>query len=288
MFKRSGVETVGQFARQYATFRDVEPESVRQLVIAADLFERWAGAAVPLAELDERSVSEWLRDLAGTRAPATVRSKRQLLLSLWRLAADEDLCEPPRRRVRSARVIPQPVECWTLEEVRAIVAACQQAKRWHPCGLRRAVWWELAVRVAWDTALRRGDQLRLPVSAFGPDGSGWIVQHKTRRPLAIRLGVETAELLRESLAEAPRDLVTPWPASGEAFAQQFRRLVQAAGVRPGTWKWLRRASITDCEAQQAGAGGPQGGHAPGSRVTAIHYLSQAILRGPDPVRPRAL
>lgn len=288
MFKRSGPETVGQFARQYGVLRDVEPESIRQLVIAADLFERWAGGPVPLAELDERSVSEWLRDLSATRAPATVRSKRTLLLSLWRLAADEDLCEPPRRRVRSTRVVPRPVECWSLDEVRQIVAACRRLKRWHPCGLRRATWWELAVRIAWDTALRRGDQLRLPASAIGPDGRGVIVQHKTRRPLAIRLSPESAAMLRESLLEAPRALACPWPASGEAFAQQFRRIVRLACVRDGTWKWLRRASITDCEAQHPGAGGPQGGHAPGSRITAQHYLDPRIVWGGDPVRPRPL
>jgi hypothetical protein len=26
--------------------------------------------------------------------------------------------------------------------------------RWHPCGIRRSAWWDLAIRVAWDAGLR--------------------------------------------------------------------------------------------------------------------------------------
>lgn len=288
MFRKVQPETLGAFARDYGVFREVCPGAVRQMVIAADLFERWAGAPVRLDELDERSVSEWLRSLAETRAPATCRSKRVSILALWRAAADEDLCDPPTRRVRSVRVVQEPVDCWTLEEVRQIRMACRKLQRWHPCGLRRAVWWELAVCVAWDTALRRGDMLRLRAVTIEPTGRAVVVQHKTRRSLPVRLEEETLALLRKSLRDAPRELVCPWPASEQTFCRQFARLVREAGVRPGCWKWLRRASITDCEAQHPGAGGPQGGHAPGSRITALHYVNPRIVQGPEPVRPRAL
>jgi len=288
MFRRSGPETLVAFARDYGLLREVSPDSVRQLVMAAELFQRWAGGPVRLDELDERSVSLWLRDLAATRAPATVRSKRVAILCLWRAAADEDLCYPPRRRVRAARVPVQPVDCWTREEVGAIATACRRLQRWHPSGLRRSVWWELAVRVAWDTALRRGDQLALRVAEIEPTSRATVVQHKTGRAQPIRLGDETMALLRRSLADAPRERVCPWEASEETFCKQFHRIVGLAGVRQGCWKWLRRASITDCEAQQAGAGGPQGGHAPGSRITALSYVNPRIVQGPEPVRPRTI
>jgi integrase len=257
-------------------------------VIAAELFERWAGGPIELADLDERSLSLWLRELSESRAPATVRSKRNAILCLWKSAADEDLCQGPRRRVRAARVPSAPVDCWDREEVSAIAAACSRLPRRHQCGLSRAAWWELAVRVSWDTALRRGDLFRLRVSDLDPTGRGVIVQHKTRRPQPVRLGGDALALLRRTLEEVPRGLVCPWDASTETFGDQFRLIVAKAGVRPGTWKWLRRASITDCEAQAAGAGGPQGGHAPGSRITALSYVNPRIVAGPEPVRPRSL
>jgi integrase len=288
MFQRSGPSTLGAYARDYGLFREVCPGTVRQLVIAADLFERWSGGPIDLQDLDEKSVSLWIRDLSIERAPATVRSKRNAILILWRAAADDDLCQPPRRKVRAARALSEPVDCWTVDEVRAICEACRGLQRNHPCGLRRSAWWELAVRVAWDTALRRGDQFRLEVGKVEPTGRAVIVQHKTSRPQPIRLADETLELLRRTLVTVPRGLVCPWTASIETFGDQFSRIVQRAGVREGTWKWLRRASITDCEAQKAGAGGPQGGHAPGSRITALSYVNPRIVAGPDPVRPRVL
>lgn len=288
MYCRNRPETLVAFAREYGIGREVSADAVRQLVISAELFERWAGGPVRLDELDERSVSMWLSELATARSAATVRSKRNAILCLWRAAADEDLCWPPRRRIRSARVPQEPVDCWTREEVQAIREACRGLQRWHPCGLRRSAWWELAVCVAWDTALRRGDQFRLRVASIEPAGSAWVVQHKTRRGTPVRLSEDTTRLLRSTLVDAPRDLVTPWTASHETFGSQFSRIVARAGVRSGTWKWLRRASITDCEAQKPGAGGPQGGHAPGSRITALHYVNPRIVQGPEPVRPRSL
>jgi hypothetical protein len=60
--------------------------------------------------------------------------------------------------------------------------------------------------------------------------------------------------LRATLAARPRELVCPWPASGETFRDQVLRLVAKAGIRAGTWRWIRRGSGTDVEQQLDGAG----------------------------------
>ena len=287
MFRRSGPSTLGVYARDYALLRDVRAGSLRQLVIAADAFERWAGRPIRLDELDERSVSAWLRDYSATVKPATVRSKKVQVLALWRAAADDGLCEPPARRVRSVRCPAQVVECWTLEEVERLLEACRGLKRRHRCGLPRSVWWDLAVRVAWDSGLRWGDQIAIPVSAIHSDGNAAWSQSKTGRVQAFRLQPETLAALRASLQACPRGLVMPWPASHETFADQVRLLVARAGIRPGTWKWLRRASATDCEVQQEGAARAQLGHRPGSRIAYDSYVSPAIV-GRRGIVPRPL
>lgn len=285
MFRRGGAGTVGEYARGYALMHDVQPTTVGQYRITADLFERWAGAPVPLDQLDERSVSAWLRDYAARQAPSTVRSKRNQILALWRAAADEGLCEPPTLRVRGVKVPRLPVEAWTFDEVVALLQAAGQVKRRHRCGLPRNVWWPLAIRVAWDTGLRWGDQIELPVSAVAPDGAVWWSQHKTGRVVVCRLSPSTVAALRASLAIAPRELVMPWPASHETFSDQVGRIVERAGVRPGTWKWLRRSSGSYVELQQPGAGGEHLGHAPGSRVFRDHYASPRILLRTIPSPP---
>jgi len=262
---------------------------LRQYQIVATLYERWAGGPVLLEQLDETSVSEWLRDYAQTAAPSTVRGKKAMLLAIWRAAADDGLCDPPTRRIRSIRrSAPRPlVEAWTLEEVEQLVAACRGLPRRHRCGLPRRQWWDLAVRVAWDSGLRWGDLVGLPVARVRPDGTTTIIQAKTGRPVSFVLSAGTLEALRVSLLACPRLLVRPWPASQESFMAQARILVRRAGIRAGTWKWLRRASGTDVEVQRPGAGAVHLGHAPGSRVFAESYGDPEIIGrlqpGPRPL-----
>jgi integrase len=285
MFRRQGPATLGAYAREYGLLRDVRPETLRQYQISADLLERWAGAAVPLEQLDERSVSEFLRDYSGQVAASTVRSKRNQILALWRAAAEDGFCDPPTRRVRAARVPVAPVEAWERSEVELLLEAAARLPRRHPCGLRRSAWFDLAIRVAWDSGLRWGDLVALPVAAIRPDGTASVVQSKTGRPAVFRLAPGTMEALRASLAACPRAIVCPWPASHETFLAQVRRLVKKAGIRAGTWKFIRRGSGTDVEVQRGGAGHLHLGNT--RAVFDRHYGSQAIIGRATPA-PREL
>jgi integrase len=276
---RSASPTIGEFVRDYELNRDLKAETVRQIKMCATLFERWHGSPVRLVDLDERMLSEFLADYQRQgRSPATVRAKRTQLLALWRDAADQELCRAPTRRVRRVRVPYTPPTAWTIEEVDRLVATCATLQRWHPCGLRRSIWWSLAIRVAWDTGLRWEDQVkRLRVDQITQAGYIAVPQSKTGRVVVCHLSDTTMLALRQSLVDGTRHLATPWVASHETFAEQFRRIVLLAGVRGGTWKWLRRGSATDCELQQAGSGSPHLGHTPGSQIAARHYLDPAIL-----------
>jgi integrase len=275
----------------YGTGRELRADTLRQYAIAAERLEAWAGGPVMLADLTELLVSAWLRDYGATVKPATARSKRNQVVALWRAAADEYRCCPPARRIRAAKVPWQPRECWTIDEVRRLVQAAALLPRRTPCGMSRAEWFDLAVRVAWDTGLRWGDQTRLRADEIRDDGTFVVAQSKTRRPVCGRLSPSTMAALRASLRQYPRDLVTPWTASRETFGAQVRRLVARAGVRPGTWKWLRRGSATDVESQapNKGMAARHLGHAPGSKVAELHYLSPAVVAANVPiVSPREI
>jgi integrase len=287
MFRRSTPTTLGEFVRQtYSVTKPIRPETARQYEIAADLLERWAGRPVRLDELDERSVSEWLRDYSRNHAPSTVRAKKQAVMTLWRAAADEGLAaEPVARRVRRTTVPERPVEAWTKAEIERLSEAAATLPRKHPCGLRRSVWFDLAIRIAWDSGLRWGDQIRLPVSAVHPDGWVSVTQSKTGKVATFRLSQSTMMALHRSLEQAPRSLVMPWAGSHETFNAQVRRLVKRAGVRPGTWKWIRRASGTDVELQEEGAGHKHLGNT--RKIFEAHYADASQL-GRRPPSPREL
>jgi integrase len=280
-----------EYVAVYATTHEIEVETARQYRIRAVRMEAWAGCPIMLTDLNELLVSGWLRAYAAEGwKPSTVRSKRTQLLALWRAAADEYLCEPPTRRVRSARVPWEPRDCWTLDEVNQLLRAASWLRNSPGGGMPRAEWFDLAIRVAWDTGLRWGDQIALRTDAIYNDVVV-VAQRKTRRPACGRLSRSTMAVLADSLRRWPRDRVTPWKWSHETFNAQVRRLVVKAGIRPGTWKWLRRGSATDVEIQEPGKGmaARHLGHAPGSKVAEINYLSPAIIAQHVPmVSPREL
>jgi integrase len=282
---------VVDYVQVYATTHELEHETIRQYRMTAERLEVWAGGPVLLTDLNELLVSAWLRAYAGSGVkPSTVRSKRTQLMALWRSAADEYLCEPPTRRVRSARVPWEPRDCWTLAEANALLRAAAGLRRSPRGGMPRAEWFDLAIRVAWDSGLRWGDLVQLRVADIH-NNIVVVAQHKTRRPVCGRLSGSTVAALEESVRRHPRELVTPWSASHETFNAQVRRLVARAGIRPGTWKWLRRGSATDVELQEPGRGlaARHLGHAPGSRIAEIHYIDPRVVAAHAPiVSPREL
>lgn len=280
--------TLSRFLSEvYCLNHEIGRETQRQYEIAVRLFERWSGGPVALSALDPLKVSEWLRELSATRAPSTVRAKRVQVMALWRAAADEGLCLPPSRRVRSVRVPWKPPVAWTHEEVGHLAIAARRLKRRHACGLRRAVWWELAVRFAWDTGLRWGDMIGVRVDQITADGLVVLAQGKTGCPAICRLAPSTLALAKASVASCPRGLLLPWPHSHESFARQLRGLVRAACIRSGTWKWIRRGGSTDCEIVEKGAATPHLGHRPGSKLAGLNYVDPIVL-GVARTMPREL
>jgi integrase len=281
--------TLREYLTEYTLTHDIRAGSIRQYKIVVDLFERWAGRPVRMEELDERLVSEWLQAYSQTVRPHTVRGKKGMLLAMWRAAADDGLASEPRaRKVRRVRLPQNVVTAWTKAEVERLLEAAATLPRWHRCGLRRAAWWDLAIRVAWDSGVRWGDLVTLRVASIGPDGSCTISQSKTGRVSSFRLSGTTMEALRATLEVCPRSLVCPWPASGETFRDQVERLVHRAGIRPGTWKWIRRGSGTDVELQARGAGHRHLGNTPAIFRQSYEDQSQtgSGLPGPRELGPR--
>jgi integrase len=135
----------------------------------------------------------------------------------------------------------------------------------------------LAVRVAWDTGLRWGDLTALRVDQITEGGLVRLQQSKVRRSLLCRLSPSTWALAQQSVWSCPRGVLLPWTCSHETFGQQVAHLVRLAGIRPGSWKWLRRGSATDVELAEAGSATAFLGHRPGSRVAATNYLDPEIL-----------
>jgi integrase len=235
-------------------------------------FERLNGHPVHISELTGDAVDSWLirlRDLG--RSPWTIKQRKISLLVIWRAAWMEHLA-PPLDPVRRLRPLHHSPTAWTLAEVRTLIATAES----YPV---RSAWTATLVRVGYDTGARLGDLLTIRVGQITTNLLR-LVQHKTGRPVCLRLRPQTIQAVADhTVGQSPTALVWPLWGRREAFYRHFRRVVSSSGIRPGTFRWLRRTAATQLERVSPGRGTELLGHA--SRATTeAWYLDRSQLVEP--------
>jgi integrase len=263
--------SIQDFVEKYIAARDVSKTYVYRLRKVATKLTTFLGTSDVAEIFVEDNVNRFLASLTDA-SPFTVRSYRSDVLSLWNAAADHDLVAYPRmRRIRRAKCPQQVIECFSVDEVKALLAALPTVSGGHPLsnGVDRAVFWNAIIRLAWDTGLRRGDCWEFRKSWIRPDGTARVTQRKTRQVVTVRLHKSTVE----ALDAIPFDKATHWPgkvSNSSRFCSQFRCLLRRAGIRHGSFKWLRRASGSYVDAELPGAGYKHLGQS-GQQVFKQHY-----------------
>lgn len=252
---------------RYNRARDIRPSTLIHYHWVVRSFERHNGS-IDMTSLTGTAVNDWLIWLAADRhlSPWTIKQRKISLLVLWRAAWQDGLAPPlePVKRLRPLRHSPQ---AWTLDEVRRLLVVADGA----------GPWWGSLVRAAYDTGLRLGDLLSLPVQHVARLCN--IVQRKTGLPVVCQFRPATLTAICRLLAGRTDGLVWPWPLRREAFYRRFRRLVSAASIRPGTFRWLRRSAATACESVRPGDGTLLLGHAARS-TTEAWYIDRSQLTHP--------
>lgn len=264
--------TLSAFARRYVERRPVCCMRAATMLRRAAALESAAGTTLLPAVLTEEIVNRFLRSL--DRSPWTIRDYRGDFLALWNSAADEDLLPyPVGRRIYRPSCPQLVVECYAVDEARAILHAARSLAGVYPNGVLRRDYWTAAILVGWDSGFRRGDILRLRRDAVRPDGALRVVQSKTGAVIETRLRPSTVA----ALDAIRRPLPLAWPLDLSWFGRHFARLVKSAGVNRGTFRWLRRASGSYVEAAAPGCGHKHLGHAAPATFSR-HY--DARLAGP--------
>jgi hypothetical protein len=107
-----------------------------------------------------------------------------------------------------------------------------------------------------------------------------LVQAKTGRVVVVRLRPQTLAVVdRLVVGQPPGSPVWPLWGRREAFYRAFRRLVFVAGIRPGTFRWLRRSAVTQLERIAPGQGTRLAGHLHRS-TTETWYVDRSQLAVP--------
>lgn len=258
-----------EYLSRYSRLHELRPATLEHYHWVIRSFERHNGA-LRTSDLSGMAVSSWLAWLQDQgRSPWTIKQRRISLLVLWR-AAWQDGLAPPLEPVRRLRPVLHSPQAWTLDEVRQLIHTAEQLPV-------RARWWSSLVRAAYDSGLRLGDLLALDVPQLGPMMG--LSQTKTSRPVVCQLRPTTLWAIRLHLAGRTTGIVWPWPYRREALYAHFKRLVAASGIRPGTFRWLRRTAATQAERVQPGSGTALLGHASRS-TTEAWYLDRSQLDVP--------
>jgi site-specific recombinase XerD len=243
------------FVNRYLKERDVSAMYAKRLRKYGTKLARHVGKARMLDVFTEDNLNSFLAAYEGS--PYTVRSYRSDFVTIWSAAADQDLLPYPRmRRIRSPKCHQLIIECYTVEEVRLLLPAAIKLTGEYINGVPKCDYWNAAIRLAWDTGLRRGDVFNFDKRCLSSDGRARIIQRKTRRVVPVALRGGTLKALEKIPGERPLE----WFMDLNYFTRHFRKIVTASGVKRGTFKWLRRSSGTYVEMSLPGAGTKHLGH----------------------------
>lgn len=260
-------------AEQYLLARQTCQQYARQIRNRV----KWFAESVGERDVTAALLNEYLLRLerAG-REPETVRGHRTSLLAVLKFAG-----WTPDGGVRCAKMKQKEVDCFTLDELRALVKAAQRMQGQLPHGMPLAVFWPLAIDCGYSTGLRYGDLVDVPAASIDDNGECHVTQSKTARVVVVCFTPESVEVIRRHGQEK----ALPWPFSYNHFRTEFRALVVAAGVRSGSWKWLRRSAGSYAEHKKPGVGHRVLGNT--RDIFRGHYWAFKTLQ-PKPTQPPAL
>ena len=175
---------------------------------------------------------------------------------------------PVPSQLRTVKVPARVPTAFTVEQMCALLAAADSTER--------PLWWRSLLLASYDTALRLGDLLSIERPDVWPDGSLSIVQSKTGRTHRVKLRAETLKAIDKHLAGRTTGLIWPLWARREALYRAFQKLRQAAGIKSGTLRWIRRSSRHGLAAPWAfGTGiGREGLHRPANCAAYAHAAAE--------------
>lgn len=220
-----------EVAAEYAAVHDLDDKHKHNFCTRAQWLATHVGCRSVAACCDAHALNSFLAMYGADHAPSTLKGVRGDLLTLWRYAAHCGYCDPPDpEKILRRRVPAGSPDCYSVEEVRQLLLDCEH--------VRHGSYWDAAIRVGWDTGLRRSDVLRVRFDQVRPrkDGGGVLatVAKKTGLRVVHQLDAATVAAIKRVKSLA-------WHGHEWQFCAEFQELRDIT-VGRGTFKWLRRSS----------------------------------------------
>lgn len=268
------------FAYRYWATRDASIGWQNQLRYVVVHFSKFIGRPATFDDLTVDNVNAWIAEMCASKlSKQSCRSKRRVLLVLWRAAADRDLAPMlPERKIRKVKAPPLIPKAWTADEMRRLIATCREL-RGPRNGDFPARFWLAFVLVAYNTGLRLSDLVRLRFDDIGADGGFTIIQQKTGFPVTCHLKPATLAAVANLAGRGDRIFAYHL----QTMQAQFKHIVRRAGL-VGSIKTLRRTAATLCECATPGSASALLGHRDPA-LAVRHYLDPRQVQASKALPP---
>jgi integrase len=276
-----------QYVETYIEARDLCPVYCLVLRARVRVFCVWLGGAATLDRLESGVFNKWVSELRESgMALNTVDGYRRCVLCIWRDAYDAELIDNPPLRIKRLKKPRIVIEAFNHAEIAAILAAADKLPGYYRNGIKRSDIMRATILCAYCTGLRRGDLLRMMRSQLRDDGTATVLQRKTGYPVRVKLSPDALEAVRRLKPDTADDRLLPWAVHQNVIHVTFAKLVKAAGVRKGQFRWLRRSAGSYAETVQPGGGARLLGHRD-ERMFRRHYedaeITQTTVIEPPPL-----
>jgi len=273
---RGGAEMkLRNYLEHYIAARDLSASTISGYRTVVRRIDSWRGSPVKLKHLSDEFLNDFLTwSLNNATSRYTTKTRRTQLLVLARGANEDGLSEYEPRKVKTIKC-PRPlIDVWNVEEMQRLQEAAGELKgTFIRTGLNKGRFVKAIIAVAWDTALRRGDLLRLEMDWLRSK-TFTVVQGKTGAQKVCRINDSTLKLV-EAIDPAAREIAFPMWAGPDRLVVIAKQAMRNAGLESPRGQFfhkIRRSSITHIEAVCKGTGWIHGGHSDPT-ITSKHYLN---------------
>lgn len=239
---------------------------------------------IDVEQLTADHVRQMMRMVHQGAAASTVNNYRRYAYVLWDFAHSKHWTGPPDRSARRYKEIKRAPTAWTIAELEHLLRTAEQ---WPAQRDWSGEHWACLITVAYETSLRIGCLLSVPLTALHESSSRLLIPgefQKHRRDSHQSLRPATVARLKALPRPVGDKRLFPWPFVRDELWRKFAKILVAAGL-PATGRdkfhKLRRTSYTLVAKSHGIAVASR--HAGHSTDMSRYYLDQTQYDDRDPL-----
>lgn len=227
--------TISEYAGFYIRLLDGSDGYLLQMRWTIAAFQKWAGRTLYIDELNEQLINDYLHFTKDNLAPETRRSRRNILVRLWRHAATNPTlsvrpASPNRDLIGKVKRRSSAPLLWDLPNCQQLLAVADELTGEYRNGVCKRLYWRAWILAVWSSGLRRCDLMALKRADVPASGRVTIVQQKTGKHVTGEFKPEALAAIDQLCMQHKGELVFPLWCSLRCWRKIAQRIVRRAGI----------------------------------------------------------